>query len=265
MNTGPDLAGIGSTRPVLAGAARVLRLLGRAAIDAVFPPACIACGKAVDRSMGLCASCWRALAFIERPYCERLGIPFAQDLGAGLLSAEALSRPPVCERIRAAVRFEDGPARILVHRLKYGDRLELARPLGSWMARAGRELLEEADVIVPIPLHRGRLFTRQFNQAALLAAQVSRLSGRPWDPLLLRRVKNTPSQVGMTRAQRLDNLQGAFRAAADRGIGLADRRVLLIDDVLTTGATLNAAARAVLRGGAAAVDALVFARVVTIA
>ena len=202
------------------------------------------------------------MSFIERPFCERLGTPFAQDLGEGLLSAEVMAHPPAYGRARAVVRFEDGPARILVHRLKYGDGVELARPLGAWMARAGADVLSEADLVVAVPLHRRRLWLRRFNQAALLAHEVGRRAGVRHDDFALERVKTTASQVGMTRAQRLANMQGAFRVPAASVPDVARRRVLLVDDVLTTGATLDAAARTLLRAGAQSVDVLVFARVV---
>ncbi len=239
------------------------RSLGRTALDVLFPPGCISCRRSVEAGTGLCAACWRGMRFIERPFCERLGLPFDQDLGPGLLSPEALAHPPAFGRARAVARFEDGPARRLMHALKYGDRLDLARPLGAWMARAGADLLAEADLLVPVPLHRTRLWRRQFNQAAVLAREVSRASGVAWDPLTLLRVKATASQVGMTRPQRMDNVQGAFAVPADRAMAVTDRRVLLVDDVLTTGSTLNAASRALLRAGARGVDVLVFARVVT--
>ena len=123
--------------------------LGRAALDTLFPPTCLACRAATGEHGALCPACWRATRFIERPFCERLGAPFEQDLGEGLLSPQAIADPPVFRRARAVARFEDGPARRLVHRLKYSDRGDLARPLGAWMARAGADLLLEADAIVP--------------------------------------------------------------------------------------------------------------------
>ncbi|MGO4572203.1 ComF family protein [Microvirga sp. 2TAF3] len=228
----------------------------------LYPPTCIACQAATGVPHALCASCWSGIRFIERPYCERLGTPFAVDLGQPLLSPAAIADPPVFGRARAVTEYGE-TASALVHRLKYGDRLELARALGLMMVRAGAELLKEADVIVPVPLHRWRLWRRRFNQAMALATIVSDESGIPCDPFLLARVKSTRQQVGLTKAQRQENLQGAFRVPADAKARLKGKRVLLIDDVLTTGATANAASRALLRGGAASVDVLAFARVVT--
>jgi ComF family protein len=232
----------------------------RVALGVIYPPTCIACGAASGESHTLCVTCWNAVSFIERPFCERLGTPFAVDLGMPLLSPAAIADPPVFERARAVARYDD-VARALVHRHKYGDRLDLAKALGSMMARAGAELLAEADVIVPVPLYRWRLWWRRFNQAMALSAVVSRASSVPVDPFLLARVKRTRSQVGLTRNQRTENLQGAFRVPEDAKARLKGRRVLLVDDVLTTGATANAASRALLRGGARAVDVLAFARV----
>ena len=151
----------------------------------VYPPTCLACRAATDSHGALCPRCWSALRFIERPYCERLGTPFEQDLGHGLISPQAMADPPVYARARAVARFEDGPARTLVHRLKYSDRAELARPIARWMARAGADVLAEADLLTPVPLHALRLWRRRFNQAAALTAEISRQtaqtvrSGRP--------------------------------------------------------------------------------------
>ena len=234
----------------------------RAALGLLYPPTCSACGGATGDPHGLCSGCWSGLRLIERPYCERLGTPFAVDLGMPLLSPAAIADPPVFARARAAAHY-DGIARALVHRLKYGDRLELAQALGAMMARAGAELLAEADVIVPVPLHRLRLWQRRFNQAVALGGVIAARSGVPCAPLLLARVKRTRQQVGLTRAQRQQNLQGAFRVPEDAKPQLSGKRVLLVDDVLTTGSTANAASRALLRGGAAQVDVLAFACVVT--
>ncbi len=241
-------------------AAFAFRLAG-AALDALYPPTCLACRAATGAHGALCPRCWSAMRFIERPFCERLGTPFEQELGEGLLSPQAIADPPAFARARAVARFEDGPARKLAHRLKYSDRGELARPIGRWMARAGADILADADLIAPVPLHPMRLWRRRFNQAALLAREIARETGKPCEVGALLRVKATPSQVGLSRAQRAENVQGAFRVA--EGAQVRGRKVVLIDDVLTSGATVNAAARILLRAGASRVDVLVFARVVT--
>jgi ComF family protein len=229
-------------------------------VDLALPPLCPACREPVI-GQALCADCWSKLHFIAPPYCERLGIPFAYDPGPGILSMQAIADPPAYARARAAVRYDD-IARTLVHAFKYGDRLDLAPTLGLWMARAGHELTAEADAIVPVPLHWRRLWARRFNQSAMLADVVAKQSGRPVDYEVLRRVKATAQQVGLSRAQRADNIQGAFRVPAAARAGVAGRRLVLVDDVLTTGATAEGCARALLRAGAANVDVLTFARVV---
>ena len=150
-------------------------------------------------------------------------------------------------------------ARTLVHRLKYGDRLEIAVTLGRLMTVSGREILEDADLVVPVPLHRLRLWTRRFNQAAAFAQAISRRTGVPFASGVLRRVKRTRMQVGLSRAERSANMEGAFRVPRAKRRELEGRTIILVDDVLTTGATANAAARALIRGGAAAVDVLTFA------
>jgi ComF family protein len=236
-----------------------LRDLGRMALAVLYPPHCLACANATAEPDGLCGDCWRGVRFITRPFCERLGTPFQTDLGAGLLSPEAIAHPPVFGRARAVALFDDGPVRRLVHRLKYGDRHEVARLLGRWMARAAAELAAERPVLLPMPLHRSRLWKRQFNQAALLAAVMAKELSLPWDPDLLQRIKPTAQQTGMSREQRRLNVQGAFRVPP--GAGVRARRILLVDDVLTTGSTANAAARALLRAGAQAVARAGFARV----
>jgi predicted amidophosphoribosyltransferase len=154
------------------------RTAARLTLRVVYPPTCIACAAATGEAHTLCARCWSEVRFIERPFCERLGTPFGVDLGIALLSPAAIADPPVFQRARAVARYDD-VARALVHRLKYGDRLELAKALGVMMARAGAELLAEADMIVPVPLHRSRLWWRRFNQAMALSAVVSRTSGVP--------------------------------------------------------------------------------------
>ncbi len=230
------------------------------AVDIALPRLCPACREPVTDA-GLCAGCWSKLSFIARPYCERLGIPFPFDGGPGLLSMEAMAAPPAYGRARAAVRYDD-VARTLVQAFKYGDRLDLAPVMGRWMASAGRELFEAADALVPVPLHWRRQWARRFNQSALLAEVIGKAGRLPVAYTALKRVKATPQQVGLSQSQRATNVQGAFRVGNDGKPEVVGRRLILVDDVLTSGATVDTCARALLRAGAANVDVLVFARVV---
>jgi ComF family protein len=237
-----------------------LRATLRRSLDVALPHLCPVCRDLVTDA-GLCPACWSKLSFIAAPYCPRLGIPFVYDPGPGILSMQAIANPPAYQRARAAVRYDD-VARTLVHAFKYGDRLDLAPMIGRWMGRAGHELFEGADALVPVPLHWRRLWTRRFNQSGALAEAISRESGVPVAHVALRRVKATAQQVGLSRKDRARNVQGAFSVDAAGKAQIAGRRLILIDDVLTSGATTDACARALLRAGAAQVDVLVFARVV---
>jgi ComF family protein len=229
--------------------------------DLVLPPQCLSCARRVGAEGGLCPACWSSFRLIERPYCAQLGIPFAYDLGAGALSAEAIADPPPFERCRAVAAFDE-VARNLVHGLKYRDRLDLAAWMADWMARAGRELIDAADVVVPVPLHPRRLWWRRFNQSASLARAVAERAEKPLVTTALCRIRPTPQQVGLTANERDLNVRGAFKVLENQRPMVAGRRVLLVDDVYTTGATVKAATRALTRAGAASVDVLVFARVV---
>jgi ComF family protein len=228
----------------------------------LFPPACPGCGRMLARHSALCQECWQSIVFIERPYCEVLGIPFSHDLGSGILSAEAIANPPDFDRLRAVCTF-NGTARNLVHALKYRDRTELAPMMALWMARAGKELLEAGDAIIPVPLHSFRLMSRRFNQAAELAGALSRLTERPMLGSAVRRTRNTKHQVGLGRSGREENVRGAF-AVTERGrMEIAGKRIVLVDDVYTTGATVSAVARLLRRSGAADISVLTFAMAVS--
>jgi ComF family protein len=237
-----------------------LRAALRPLLNVALPPLCPACDEPVRDAAALCAACWAKLNFIAPPYCARLGIPFAYDPGPGILSMQAIADPPAYDRCRAAVRYDE-IARTLVHALKYGDRLDLAPTLGGWMASAGRELTAGADAIVPVPLHWRRAWARRFNQSAALAKVIAAASGVPL-AMPLKRVRSTPHQVGLSKSERALNVQGAFRVPPNARAEVAGRRLVLVDDVLTSGATVDACARALLRAGAAQVDVVVFARVV---
>src|SRR5262249_39264301 len=177
-------------------------------LDIALPTLCVSCREPVDGE-GVCAACWAKLSFIAPPYCPRLGIPFVYDPGPDLLSMEAIASPPAYQRARAAVRYDD-VARTLVHALKYHDRTDLAPTMGRWMARAGRELLDSADMLVPVPLHWRRAWRRRYNQSGALARQIECISGVAMRGDLLERVRATEQQVGLSRSQRASNVQGAF-------------------------------------------------------
>jgi predicted amidophosphoribosyltransferase len=186
----------------------------RTALDLALPPLCAACREPVE-GKGLCPACWSKLSFITKPYCERLGIPFVYDPGPGILSMDAIADPPAYNRARAAVRFDE-ISRALVHALKYGDRLDLAPMMGRWISQAGRELLAEADALVPVPLHWRRLWARRFNQSAVLAAAIAADSGVPVAAAALKRVKPTAQQVGLSRPERAGRVSRAGRGQGRR-------------------------------------------------
>ncbi len=213
----------------------------------------------------MCSACFSRLAFVTAPLCEVCGVPFPHD-GAGSRQPEGfwceacVAAPPAFSAARAALRYDDG-AKALILPFKHNDRTELARPLARHMARAGADLLRAADLLIPVPLHRWRLFRRRHNQAALLASQLSRMSGKRFDPMLLRRVRATKPLGELGARQREMALVGAFGLAPGSARKLAGQRVLLVDDVLTSGATADACARVLIGSGAVAVAVLAVARV----
>ncbi|MEO3389339.1 ComF family protein [Mesorhizobium sp. CAU 1741] len=226
----------------------------------LFPPICAGCRRMVSSPGTLCGHCWPKLRFIERPWCEVLGTPFTHDMGEGILSADAIANPPPFARARAAVVYS-GVARQMVHNLKFADRTELAPWMARWMMRVGGALVADAEVIVPVPLHRQRFLWRRFNQSAELARAISFAAGKPFAPQAIVRIKSTRSQVGLGAREREDNVRGAFKVPDGEEIRVRGRRVLLVDDVYTTGVTVSAVTKALKRGGASAVDVLTFARV----
>jgi ComF family protein len=215
----------------------------------------------VDAQGSLCAGCFSRLSFVTEPCCARCGVPFPRRSAAkGLLCPSCDARPPAFEAARAALRYDAGSQRLILP-FKHGDRTELAAPLARHMARAGAALLERADLLAPVPLHPRRLLKRRYNQAALLAARLARLSGKPHLPDLLRRRRATPPLGEAGAAERAALVAGIFSVSRRGAARVAGRRVLLVDDVLTSGATAGACAEALLAAGAAAVDVLAAARV----
>jgi ComF family protein len=239
---------------------RVSARLWRGFVDLVTPSLCLLCGVGTEEPASLCVGCWDTLKHLDEPVCEALGTPFAYDQGAGALSAAALADPPAWDRARAAVIFDDHSAK-LAHALKYRDRPEAGLLMARMMARAGRRLIAEADVILPVPLHFFRLWQRRFNQSAFLAQRLGRASATPWRHDVLLRARRTRAQVGLDQGERRKNVKGAFIVKPDAAVAVSGKAVLLIDDVRTTGATAEACALTLKAAGAARVDLLTFALV----
>jgi len=239
----------------------VMRRLGVMLLDQLYPPVCLVCDTPTASPDTLCATCFARLRPITEPLCPRLGIPFAVPLGEGALSAEALAAPPPFGRARAAVVYNE-TAGLLVSRLKYGDRPELAQFCARLMAGAGRQLWDGNPILVPVPLHGSRQRLRRYNQSTELATALARLTGLGCDPNLVRRIRRTRQQVGLSGDGRSHNVAGAFAPHPDLLSRLGGRRIILVDDVYTTGATVKAVTRALLRAGAETVDVVTFARVV---
>lgn len=237
------------------------RMVLRGAIDQVYPPICLVCNRPVVESEGLCASCWRGLHPITEPMCPVLGLPFEVSLGPEARSAEAIASPPPFDRARAAFVYND-MARRLVSKLKYGDRPELAKFCATAMVRACAEIISGDAVLLPVPLHPVRQWQRRYNQSAELCRALSRVTGLKMLPQLANRKRRTRQQVGLSAEQRARNVAGAFKVASD-GLALTGgQRVIIVDDVVTTGATVKALARALKRSGVDQIDVISFARVV---
>lgn len=226
-------------------------------IDLALPPRCPGCGAIVEADHRFCAACWEQLHFLGPPWCAGCHLPFAFDRGEGARCGDCLADPPPHDGVRAAVAYGD-IARRLALKLKYGGRLAAAETMARAMVRL---VPDGADLLVPVPLHRWRLWSRGFNQALLIARGVSRRTGLPAEAELLRRVKATPKLQGLGRRARAKVVAGAFALAPGAREALKGRTVLLVDDVHTSGATGDACARLLKRGGAARVILLCWARV----
>jgi ComF family protein len=239
--------------PLLQRAQAGLSHLWDGAVDLVTPPKCLICGAGATQGAALCVTCWLKLRHLSPPVCEALGTPFAFDEGEGALS-------PSWERGRAAVAFDE-VSRELVHQLKYQDRQEAGLAMARMMSAAAPQLVRACDVIVPVSLHRLKLWKRRFNQAAYLALEIARLAGKPCATGVVERQMATRSQVGLDAEARKKNVRRAFAVNAEVQPAISGKRVLLVDDVRTTGATANACAEVLLKAGAGAVDVLTFALV----
>ena len=225
--------------------------------DLALPPRCPGCGEVTAADHRFCATCWGSLRFLGPPWCASCHLPFDYDRGAGALCGECLADPPAHDGVRAAVAYGT-VAREVALKLKYSGRLACAGTMARAMARL---IPDGAALLVPVPLHRWRIWSRGFNQAALIAASLSRATGVPADAELLRRVKATPVLRGLGPRGRAKAVAGAFALAAGAQAKLAGKTVVLIDDVHTSGATATACARVLKRGGADKVILLCWARV----
>ncbi len=228
-------------------------------IDFVAPRTCPSCSAPVIGA-ALCGACWSQARFVAEPLCHRCGLPFDFDPGDGSWCGRCIATTPLYDRARAAMIYDE-QSRNLVLALKHGDRHDLVPLLVPLLRTAGGSLVDQADLVAAVPLHPRRLLERRFNQSALLAAALARTCERPFSPRLLRRTRNTPSQGGLGAAARRRNLQRAIVIPDRMTPVVRQRRVLLVDNVMTTGATAEACTKALLRAGAAAVDVLTVARV----
>jgi len=233
----------------------------RHGLRVLFPPQCLSCGGAVSDEFGLCAACWRETGFIRGLVCDTCGAPLpGEDEGRAEHCDDCLTIARPWDRGRAALVYRD-TGRRLVLALKHGDRQDLARPMAGWLAAAAAPILAPDMLVTPIPLHWRRFLKRRFNQSALLSGQLARLAGLDHCPDLLQRIRATPSQEGRGREQRFENMAEAIRVNPPRGAAIAGRSVLIVDDVMTSGATFAAAAEALRAAGAASVSVLALARV----
>jgi len=239
-----------------------LRSLLSPLADLLLPPVCIVCRTRIGGHGLICGACFAKIDFIAPPLCDRLGVPLPYDMGEGRqLSGAAIAKPPVYDRARAVARYSS-TMRELIQSFKYHDRHEGVSLFGRWLNKAGAELLDDADLIVPVPLNSWRLWSRRFNQSAMLAHEVGQLARVPVDCSALARVRQTISQVGLSPDQRRRNVAGAFKVPKARAGAIKDKKIVVIDDVITTGATAEACARVLRRAGAARVDVLALARAV---
>lgn len=230
------------------------------AIAAIYPPQCISCNALVASDFGLCPACWRDTPFISGLVCCKCGSPVAGEEGQDVLCDDCLAAERPWSAGRSALLYRDNARRIVLA-LKHGDRMELARPAALWLKQAAAPLLRPDTLVAPVPLHWWRLIRRKYNQAALLSAALAREAGVEHCPDLLLRRRNTGSQEGRSREDRFANLRGAFAVHPRRRARIAGRPVLIVDDVMTSGATFSAAAAACLAAGASHVDVLALARV----
>lgn len=230
------------------------------AVSLIYPPRCLTCGTTVESNFGLCASCWREAHFIGGTICDGCGVPLpGSDPTEDARCDACMMAPPAWVQGRSAMVYK-GSGRKLVLGLKHGDRQEIAGPAARWMAQAIKGIVPQDALIVPVPLHWMRLLKRRYNQSALLAKALAQETGLAWSPDLLQRFRKTPSLDGLGRAERFATLDNAIRVHPNRRHQIVGRPVLVVDDVMTSGATLGAVTTALLREGSGPVRVVTLAR-----
>ena len=234
-------------------------MFAQTALNALFPPQCMACNALVKSHGTVCQECFGQLHFITDPMCDHCGFPFEYDLGDDALCGECIDVLPPYDSAYSAIVFDD-TSKVLLHKLKFEDQIHLARIFADWLLSHMPQV--DADMVIPVPLSRKRLFSRRYNQSALVAKQLAKRLEIPYQPTMLRRIRHTTPQTGLTRLQRADNVHGAFAVSHLAGEHLAGKNVLLLDDVMTTGATIEACTDTIKKAGAESVHVVTLARVV---
>jgi ComF family protein len=237
-----------------------LRQITSHTLDLLLPPLCLSCDAPVGAHRTLCPACWSRIHFIAAPFCTTCGAPFEVPMGEAALCGSCILEPPEFTAARAPMLYDEASKRIVLG-FKHADRTHPAPALAGWMHRAGAEFWNDADFVAPVPLHRWRFFRRRYNQAALLAQQLGRLAQKPVLVDVLARKRATPIQGHLNRKDRQANVKGAFMLNPRYRTRIKDKTIVLIDDVLTTGATVNECSRVLLKAGAKTVNVLVLARV----
>ena len=225
-------------------------------LNLVLPPVCPICKNPVLEKSSLCPECFKNLQFITEPCCKVCGTPFPFNVMGEQICARCLAKPPIFHKARSVLIYDEMSKKIILP-FKHGDRLDFVPLMGQLMAQCGKELIEEADILLPVPLHRLRLLKRKYNQSALLATYLAKKFHKSYMPDGLKRIRSTPKQGKLTPEQRKTNIAKAFRV--NSRLSVKDKIVLLIDDVLTTGATANECAKTLMKSGAKQVYVLTFA------
>ncbi len=241
----------------------MLKTTGKHLLNILMPARCLNCGAFVEDVNTLCMECWNNIEFIGNPCCSICSFPFEYDMGEGAICAACAAKEPKYTRAVSVFRY-NRDSRKLVTRFKYSDKIGAAMTFAGWMERAGRSMLADSDIITPVPLHRMRLLTRHYNQAALLANNIGRISGIRVMPDLLLRVKNNIPQAALSQKERLKNVRGAFtlnKRVAEKDL-LAGKNIMLVDDVMTTGATIEECSRVLKKAKASKVYVLTLSRTV---